>query len=130
MPRRRLPGGCLSFVLAAVLLISPALAQRAGCGFGSALERLGEADRMLAAVPESLPAGRTAGTAAGSSLRQATATLAGCGCHQAADHATEAAGLAEQATAEANLARVRGALDRARFSLRLARERLGRQGCS
>lgn len=130
MPRRQLPGGCLSAMLAAVLLISPVSAQRAGCGFGTALVGLGEADQVLAAVPESLPAGRAAGAAASSGLQQATATLAGCGCHQAADHATEAAGLAEQATAGDSLPQVRGALDRARFSLRLARERLGRQGCS
>lgn len=108
----------------------PALAQRARCDFGSALEGLAEADRALATAPLSLTAGRAAGAAAGPGLRRAAAILEGCGCRQAAGHAAEALGLTEQAAAEAGLDRLRAALDRARFLAGLARERLGRQGCS
>ncbi len=117
-------------VLALLACMIPVRAQRAGCGLGLALERLAEADRRLAEPPTALVAGRAAGAEAGSQLQAAATGLAGCGCRRAAASATEAAGLAEQAGAEASLGRLRAALDRARFSVGLVRERLGRQGCS
>jgi hypothetical protein len=112
-----------------LLLAAPAAAQRPGCGFGLGLEALGQAQRSLGTVPGSLSEGRaTAGAAAGA-LGEAAGRLTGCGCVQAAQDAREAAGLAEQATGETALDRLRRLLDRAGFSARLARERLERRGC-
>ena len=117
-------------LLAGMAAAEPVRAQRAGCGLGLALERLAEADRRLAEPPTTLVAGRATGGEVESQLQTAATELAGCGCRQAAASAAEAAGLLEQAGAEASLLRLRATLDRARFSARLARERLGRQGCS
>ena len=85
---------------------------------------------MLAAPVAGLAAGRDAATAAHDHLRAATTILADCACRRAAEDAGEAAMLAETATAEHSAARIAAALERARFSLRLAQERLGREGCS
>ena len=63
-------------------------------------------------------------------LREAAAVLEGCGCRQAAAGLGEAAALAEEAQSRSSLDGVRRLLDRAGFSLRLAQERLERQGCS
>jgi len=121
---------CLA--LLALLAALPAQAQRSRCGFGLGLEGLRTADRMLAeaAASSSLTAGREAAGAIAARLHEVAGRLSGCGCHQAADHAAEAAGLADQAGNEAGIARLRRSLDRARFSLTLARERLDRAGCS
>jgi hypothetical protein len=112
-----------------LLLAAPAAAQRPGCGFGLGLEALGQAQRSLGSEPGSLSAGRATASAATGALAEAAGRLAGCGCAQAAADAREAAGLAEQATAEPALERLRRLLDRAGFSARLARERLERRGC-
>ena len=108
----------------------PAAAQRSGCGFGEGLAALRVADPILARLAEALSAGREAGAAAAERLRAARTVLAGCGCRRAASDAGEAAMLAEQAGGEASLPRLAATLERARFSLRLARERLDRAGCS
>ncbi|MCB4820866.1 hypothetical protein [Roseicella aerolata] len=119
-------------VLALLLLAAPAMAQAPRCGFGLGLEGLRGADRHLRAgsAAEGLLAGREAADAAAAALTEAAARLAGCGCPLAAEQVREAAGLAEQARSEAGPDRLRRTLDRARFSLGQARERLDRRGCS
>ncbi|WP_165982932.1 hypothetical protein, partial [Dankookia rubra] len=72
---------------------------------------------------------RDAAEAAAAALAEAAGRLEGCGCRLAAEPVREAAGLAERARSEASVYRLRGALDRARFSLGLARDRLDRRGC-
>jgi hypothetical protein len=124
------PRHCAALALLALLAAPPALAQRGGCGLGAGLDALREAERGLAVPPASLTAGREEAAAMAARLHGAAASLAGCGCRQAALHAAEAAGLAEQAGSEASLERLRRSLDRARFSAGLARGRLDRQGCS
>lgn len=115
-----------------LLLASPVAAQRSGCGMGMGLDALRTAERALrdGAGAGSLSAGREAGGSAADRLTEAAATLGGCGCRQVAGHLQEAAGIAEEVRAEASLERLRRLLDRAGFSLRLAQQRLGRQGCS
>ncbi|MDO9709161.1 hypothetical protein [Paracraurococcus lichenis] len=119
-------------LLAALLLALPAAAQAPRCGFGLGLEALRGAERQVQAglAAGDLPAGRAAAEAAAASLEEAATRLGGCGCAQAAGFAREAQGLAEQARSEAVPERIARALDRARFSLGLARERLERRGCS
>lgn len=109
---------------------SPAFAQWPRCGFGEGLAALREAERALAAPVTGLAAGREAAAAIHDHLRGAATVLADCACRRAAEDTAEAATLAETATAEHSAARIAAALERARFSLRLARERLGREGCS
>ncbi|WP_135468814.1 hypothetical protein [Crenalkalicoccus roseus] len=115
-----------------LLLAWPAAAQRGGCGFGEGLAALAAAERALRGAPElpSLSAGRALAAEAGERLRAGAGILAGCGCARAAEEAAEAALLAEQAGSEVELARLRATLDRARFSLSLARQRLDRTGCA
>lgn len=119
-------------VLLALLVALPARAQRSHCGLGLGLEGLAAADRMLAEAADapSLIAGREAAGAIAARLREAADRLSGCGCHQAAAGTAEAAGLADQASSEASLTRLRARLERARFSLDLVRNRLDRSGCS
>ncbi|GGC34495.1 hypothetical protein GCM10011504_11090 [Siccirubricoccus deserti] len=112
-----------------LLLAAPAAAQRPGCGFGLGLEALGQAQRSLGSPAGSLSEGRVMAGAAAGALGEAAGRFAGCGCTQAAGDAREAAGLAEQATAEPALERLRRLLDRAGFSARLVHERLERRGC-
>lgn len=119
-------------VLLLLLAAVPAAAQRGGCGFGLGLDALRGADQPLRAGADagSLLAGREAAAAAADRLAEAVTRLEGCGCGQAAGHVRDAAGLAEEARGAASLDRIRHGLDRARFSTRLARERMDRQGCS
>ncbi len=123
-----------ALLLGAAAAADAARAQRAGCGLGLGLEAMRAADRTLAQAPRipSLAAGRATAAAAADRLHGAAAALSscGCGCARAAADAEEAAALADAAGSEASVARVAAALDRARFSLRLARERLDRDGCS
>lgn len=111
-------------------LAPPAAAQRPRCGFGAALAALGTAERTMARPVEGLSAGRAQAGAAAAALGEAMAGLQGCGCRRAAEDAADAALLAEAATAEASAPAVAARLDRAGFSVRLARERLGREGCA
>ncbi|WP_043337494.1 hypothetical protein [Belnapia moabensis] len=119
-------------ILLVLLLAGPAAAQRGGCGMGLGLEALRGAEEALRAGAEapSLLAGREAAGQAADRLAEAAGRLAGCGCARAAGEAQEAAGLAEGLRGAAELAGIRRGMDRARFSARLARERLDRQGCS
>ena len=121
-----------AWFLVLAFLVPPALAQRSRCGFGAALEAVRAADRVLAggARLDSLAAGREAAASATERLREAAMVFVGCGCRRAAPEAAEAAAIAEQAVSEASVARIRAMLDRARFSLGLLRERLGRSGCA
>ena len=113
-----------------LLLASPAWAQRGGCGLGEGLAGLASAEEMLAAPSPGLEAGRDQAAQASAGLYQAQATLLRCGCRRLAEPVAEAAGLADQARSQASMADLRRSLDRARFSLRLAREKAGRDGCS
>jgi hypothetical protein len=125
------PAIALTLALVASLPCLPAVAQRAGCGFGAGLEGMRAAARALAEPPRpSLVAGRDLAGATATRLREAAAVLDGCGCRQAAAGVGEAAALSEEAQAQSSLDGLRRLLDRAGFSLRLARERLDRQGCS
>ena len=63
-------------------------------------------------------------------LPGAQGRLRGCGCHQLADQAGEAGGIAEGARAAADVPALLRTLERARYALRLARDRAGREGCS
>lgn len=115
----------------ALLLTLPAAAQAPRCGFGLGLEALRSADRAIQdgiAAATLLP-GRRAAEAAATALADATGRLEGCGCRLAGELTREATGLAELARSEVSPDRLRRALDRARFSLTLARDRLDRQGC-
>ena len=125
------PAVALALAGAATALLGPAaMAQRGGCGLGAGLEGMRAAARALAEPPRpSLVAGRELADATAARLREAAAVLEGCGCRQAAAGLGEAAGLAEEARAEAGLDGLRRRLDRAGFSLRLVQERLDRQGC-
>ncbi|WP_149541064.1 hypothetical protein [Siccirubricoccus phaeus] len=123
------PHLALSFALA-LLLAGPAAAQRPGCGFGEGLAALREAEARLHAPITGLLVGREAAAAAGRSLGLAAARFSGCGCPRAAEAAGEAGQLAEAAAGAAEVARLQPLLDRAGFSARLAREGLGRRGCS
>ncbi len=111
------------------LLAAPAQAQRGGCGLVAALGVLDSTDQALAQPPQSLAGARALATTAGADLHQAATSLRGCGCPALAEQATEAAALAEQGMAAASVTEASRTLDRARFSLRLARERAGREGC-
>jgi hypothetical protein len=115
-----------------LLLAGPAAAQRSGCGMGLGLDALRGAEGVLRAgvAAPSLLEGRAAAAEAAQSLGEAAGRLGGCGCGEAAGHAQEAAALAEAARGADSLDGVRRGLDRARFSARLARERLDRRGCS
>jgi hypothetical protein len=123
-------------VLVLIGLAAPAAAQRPRCGFGEGLEALRMADQALAAALARQPpaagllAGREALQDAADRLRAAEARLAGCGCPRAAADAGDAATAAEQGQGEAGVPRQAAAMDRARFSIRLARERLDRAGCA
>ncbi|MBL6454975.1 hypothetical protein JMJ55_06545 [Belnapia sp. T6] len=119
-------------LLILLLAAMPAAAQRGGCGLGLGIEALRGAEAPLRAGAEapSLLAGREAAGQAADRLTEAAAWLTGCRCAQAAGQAREAAGLAEELRGAAELERIRRGMDRARFSARLARERLDRQGCS
>ncbi len=119
-------------LLILLLLAGPAAAQRGGCGLGLGLEalRAAEAPLRTGAEAPSLLAGREAAGQAADRLGEAAQRLAGCGCAQAAGLAGEAAGLAEGLRGAAELAQIRRGLDRARFSARLARERMEGRGCS
>lgn len=114
-----------------LLLVAPAAAQAPRCGFGLGLGALVAADGHLRAglAASDLLAGRDAAAAASLALAEATGRFAGCGCARAAAEAREAQGLAEQAGSEVSPQGVGRVLDRARFSLGRARERLDRQGC-
>lgn len=113
-------------------LVPGAAAQRPGCDYGAALADLAAADRAQAAAPgwRDLAAAREGAAGMAARLRAAEATLAGCGCALAAGAAGEAAAVAEAAGSESGLPGIRARLDRAGFSLRLARERLAGRGCS
>ena len=125
-PTRGLPALLVALTLAA----TPATAQRPRCGYGEALAALRAAETLLAQPVASLSTGRDQAAAAHDHLRDATGVLQGCACHRAAEDAGEASALAEQASAEHSAARIATTLHRAAFSLRLARERLSREGCS
>jgi len=114
-----------------LLLATPALAQRPGCGFGLGLAALRQAGSGLeaAARAASLLTGLDTAAAVAPVLADATSRLAGCGCARAAAEAGDAAGLAEQARSEATLDRLRATLDRARFFVSRARHRLDTRGC-
>jgi hypothetical protein len=117
---------------ALLLLAGPAQAQLPRCGFGLGLEALRGADRQLqagVAAAELLP-GRDAAEAAAAALAEAARRFEGCGCGQATELTREAAGLAEQARSAASAERLRRTLDRARFSLGMALDRLDRRGCA
>ncbi len=119
-----------SLALLLMLAATPCSAQRGGCGLGLGLAALAEAEHLLAAPSPGLEAGRDQAAQASAQLHEARLSLQGCGCRRVAEQAGEAAGLAEQARSQASVADLRRSLDRARFSLRLARERAGRDGCS
>jgi hypothetical protein len=106
-----------------------AWAQRGGCGLGNGLHGLEAAERSLAVSMTSLPEGRDQAAQASGQLHEATRWLSGCGCRRLAEQAQEAAGIAEQGMSESSIAALRRTLDRARFSLSLARERAEREGC-
>ncbi|RAI55338.1 hypothetical protein [Roseicella frigidaeris] len=110
---------------------TPALAQQPRCGFGLGLEAMRQADGQLRAGQAAaglLPA-RAAAEAARTALAEAAGRLQGCGCARAAELTAEALRLAEQAGFESAQDRLARVLDRARLSLGLARDRLGREGC-
>ena len=111
------------------LLAGPAAAQSPGCGYGLGLEALRAGQAALAAEPDSLSAGREAGTAAAEQLAAAAGRFAGCGCARLGDQAREAAAIAAEAGAAAEREAVRRILARARFSAGRAREAADRQGC-
>jgi hypothetical protein len=115
---------------AAVLGAMGAAAQRPRCGFGEALAALGAAEPLLARPPAGLSTGREQAMAAADRLRAAAVVLQGCACRRAAEDAAEAASLAEAAGLGDSAARIGAMLERAGFSVRLVRERLGGQGCS
>jgi len=118
-------------LLLLVVLAAPAAAQRPQCGFGLGLQALREADRALRAgsVAPDLPAGRAAAEAAVAALKVSLGQFHGCGCAQVIQPVQDAAGLVEQASIETTTDRIRRVLERARFSLDLARQRLDREGC-
>ena len=128
----RRPAFLLSaLLLPALLLAAPAMAQQPRCGFGIGLEAMRQAEQALragAAAPGLLPA-RAAAETAQAALAEAAGRLQGCGCARAAELTGEAVRLAEQAPFESSLDRLARVLDRARLSLGLARDRLGREGC-
>lgn len=112
------------------LLATPALAQRGGCGLGLGLRPLDAVEQRLAQPPAGLLEGRATAAETAATLREAAGWLAGCGCRRLAEQAQEAAALAELAQSEASFAGVARRLERARFSLRLARESAGSVGCN
>ena len=110
---------------------APAMAQQPRCGFGLGLEAMRHAEGQLRAGQGAagLLPGRAAAEAARTALAEAADRLQGCGCARAAELTTEALRLAEQAGFESTQDRLARVLDRARLSLGLARDRLGREGC-
>jgi hypothetical protein len=128
--RREWTVGLTPLVL--LLGISTAPAQRPGCGYGDALAALRSADLLLAAAPAlpDLATARHTAMSAAERLRSLGAVLQGCGCVRTTAGAADAAEVAEAATAEPSVAGIAVALDRARWALRLVRDRLDRNGCS
>jgi hypothetical protein len=116
----------------AVLLVvaAPAWAQRGGCGLGLGLQAMAQADQVLAAEVAGLGAGREQAASAVQALGEAQARLLGCGCRRVADQVAEAGGIAEATRSSADVPALRRGVDRARYALGLARERVGRDGCS
>jgi hypothetical protein len=112
------------------LWATPALAQRGGCGLGNGLRPLDAVEQRLAQPLAGLTEGRAEAERSAAELREAARWLAGCGCRRLVAQTEEAAALAELAQSEASAAGVARRLDRARFSLRLARESAGREGCT
>jgi hypothetical protein len=113
-----------------LLLATPAQAQRGGCGLGLGLQGLDSAEHRLATPAASLLEARDLASAVAAELYAAARQLAGCGCRRLAEQAEEAARTAEQAASESSVIALRRSLDRARFSVELARQRAGRDGCS
>ncbi|WP_207538934.1 hypothetical protein [Sabulicella rubraurantiaca] len=114
------------------LLALPLMGQglpRPRCDFASAMTALREAE-VMAGQPVS---GLVQGRELGASLRAAAEALAprllACGCRDLAALAREAAEAAAPAESEGSAARIAGALENARFRLRLVREGFGAQGC-
>jgi hypothetical protein len=116
--------------LLVLVLAAPAWAQRGGCGLGLGLQAMTRADQVLAAEPAGLGAGREQAVAAVAALSEARERLLGCGCRRVAEQVAEASGIAEAARSTADVPGLRRGLERARYALGLARERVGREGCA
>ncbi len=116
-------------MLAWALLAPPAAAQRPRCGYGEALAAMQVAEERLALLPDGLDAARSTAEAVAGGLRGSASGMAGCGCTRLAEAVGEAAGIAEPAISAASVAEARVRLERARFSLGLARRAAGREGC-
>ena len=119
-----------ALVLLLLALPGTAAAQRARCGYGEAIAALRAAEAGLARPVTGLSDGRDLAGGIHADLHRATEVLQGCGCRRAAQDAADAALLAETAAHQANAQEIATGLRRAGFSLRLVRERLGREGCS
>ena len=122
--------GAVRALLLLLVLAAPAWAQRGGCGLGLGLQAMASAGQVLDAPVAGLGAGREQAAAAVQALGEAQARLLGCGCRRVAEQVLEAGGIAEAARASADVPALRRGLDRARYALGLARERVGRDGCS
>lgn len=123
-------GAARAACLLLLALPANAAAQRPRCGYGEALSALRDAAAAAAVPVTGLADGRDRAGSVHADLRTATEVLQGCGCRRAAADTADAALLAETAAHQPSAAAIAQGLERAGFSLRLARERLGREGCS
>jgi hypothetical protein len=121
----------LAAALALICLTSPAMAQRAACGFGLGLDALRTAARGLAAGARasSLSEGRLAAGVAAHALDSIGTRFADCGCPDLAEAAGEAAAAAQMAALASDFPMLTARLAAAETRLALAREALSRQGC-
>ena len=119
-----------ALVLLLLALPATATGQRPRCGYGEALSALRNAEAAVMRPVTGLANGRDLAGGVHADLRTATAVLQGCGCQRAAQDAADATLLAETAAQQGSAQAIAAGLGRAGFSMRMARERLGREGCS
>ncbi len=120
-----------ALILAALapLLLAQSGLPRAHCDYGAGREALREAERMARAAPADLLEGRERGELLTARLRAAVTLFLGCGCPMLAESVAEAAGLAAQLPAEAELVRMARGYEALRWRIAQARERMERQAC-
>ncbi len=115
--------------LIALVLATPAAAQRPFCDYGEGVNALRAAQQALAAPVTGLVAGREAALAIAAGLETARAAFARCGCPRLAGMLPEPVRMAEGAASHNAASAIRASFDQTAVHAGLAREALERDGC-